>query len=348
MRQLILPLLLLSVCAFSCGANTDEQAPAENAVADPQGHKELPFVEILAPEGTKVISPTTEVQVLAEGFKWSEGPLWIEDGQYLLFSDLPNNRVCKLTIDGVVTDYLKPSGGTVAAGKSKEPGSNGLLLDAEGKLVLMQHEGRQVARMAAPLDAPEETYETIVGDYQGGRFNSPNDGVFDANYNLYFSDPTYGLPKGIDDPSRELDFQGVYFHDTNGNLQLIDTLTYPNGVALSPDERKLYVAVSDPKHAVWYQYDVISPGKVENKSLFYDVTDLVGQPGYKGLPDGLKVNKEGYIFATGPGGIWVFTPAAKPIARIHTGQATANCALTADNKKLYITADDYIMSVELK
>lgn len=348
MKIFILSLLTLGIVTSSCGPKTDNQLKQDVTVVKSDEQSEKRFVEILAPEGTKVISSTAEVQVLAEGFKWTEGPLWVEDGQYLLFSDIPNNRVCKLTPDGTTTDYLKPSGGAVTAGKSKEPGSNGLLLDAEGKLVLLQHEGRQVARMAAPLDAPEVTYETIVGGHQGGRFNSPNDGVFDADYNLYFTDPPYGLPQGGADPSKELDFQGVYCYDSEGSLKLLDTLTFPNGVGLSPDGSKLYVAVSDPKHAVWYQYDVISPGKVENKTLFYDVTDLVGQPGQKGLPDGLKVNKEGYIFATGPGGIWVFTPAAKPIARIHTGQATANCALTADEKKLFITADDYIMSVDLK
>jgi gluconolactonase len=251
-------------------------------------------------------------------------------------------------MEGDTSTYLQPSGGSVKPGILGEPGSNGLVLSPEGTLVLLQHGGRRVAQMDAPLSAPEEKYTSLINNYQGKRLNSPNDGAFDANGNLYFTDPPYGLPGGMDDPNKELNFQGVYCLKTSGELVLLDSLTRPNGLALSPDGNHMYVAVSDPSHAVWYQYDVGSPGVVSNKRIFYDLTHLVDQPGQQGLPDGLKVNSNGYIFATGAGGVWIFNPAAKPIARIYTGQKTSNCALGTDEKRLFMTADDYIMAVELK
>ncbi|MEX0314318.1 MAG: SMP-30/gluconolactonase/LRE family protein, partial [Allomuricauda sp.] len=129
---------------------------------------------------------------------------------------------------------------------------------------------------------------------------------------------------------------------------LDSTVTKPNGIRLSPDEKKLYLAVSDPKHSVWYQYDVLAPGKVENKRIFYDATHLVGKEGEQGLPDGLKINSDGYLFATGPGGVWIFNQQAKPIAKIRTGEATSNCAFSTDEKRLFITADNFVLGVDLK
>ena len=349
MKNVLLPLSLgLLFCACQSQPSATETA-AGASPASATGPTTALSVEILDPEGRNVISPDAEIEVLAGGFTWTEGPLWIEDGEYLLFSDIPNNRVYKLTAAGDTSVYLYPSGKSGPVGDNPEPGSNGLLLDPEGRLVLMQHGDRVVARMNAPLANPKEAYLPVAVSYGGRHLNSPNDGTFDAAGNLYFTDPPYGLPEKMRDPGKELSFQGVYFQPAEGGaLRLLDSLSYPNGIGLSPDGKQLYVAVSDPKHAVWYQYDVSEPGAVVNKRIFHDLTHLVGQKDQRGLPDGLKVNAEGYVFATGPGGVWIFNPDGKPLARIRTGQATANCALAYGGKRLFITADDYIMAVNLK
>lgn len=305
-------------------------------------------IQILRDEGRKLIDENARIQVIGTEFMWTEGPLYIEDGDYLLVSDIPRNKVFKIDQTGNTSEYLAPAGFMGKNFQGEEPGSNGLLLDGEGRLVLMQHGERRVARMKSPLNYPKPEFEILADRYDGQRFNSPNDGVFDRNGNLYFTDPIYGLPQRADDPARELDFCGVYCLTASGNLTLIDSLSRPNGIALSPDEKKLYVAVSDPNHAIWYQYDVRRPGKVHNKKLFYDVTELVGQPGQQGLPDGMAVHSSGYLFASGPGGLWIFNPSAQPVARIYTGKATSNCTFSDDEKSLFVTADDLVLRIELK
>jgi len=305
-------------------------------------------IEILDEAAIELIDPNAEIKVIGEGFEWTEGTLYIEDGNYLLFSDIPNNTVFKIDANGKLSTFLKPSGFLGKADYGKEPGSNGLLLNEKNELVLMQHGERRVAKMKTSLNNPKPEYEAVVDNFEGKRFNSPNDGVFDNAGNLYFTDPPYGLPKQMDDPNKELDFQGVYCLKTTGELVLVDKLTRPNGIALSPDEKKLYVAVSDPEHAVWYQYDLEGVGNTSNKQLFYNVTNLIGQEGQQGLPDGMKMHSSGHLFATGPGGLFIFDKSGKPIARIHTGQATANCSFSADEKRLFLAADDYVLEVALK
>lgn len=304
-------------------------------------------IEILDNEALNVIDPKSFIEVLATGFSWTEGPLWVEDGNYLLFSDIPNNKVYKLDKNLKVSTYLEPSGYTGEGSYGDEPGSNGLVLNKLGQLVLLQHGDRKVAIMNAPLNDSKSDFTTLIGNYMGKKFNSPNDGFFDQEGNFYFTDPPYGLPLKQDDPKKELDFQGVYCLLKSGELVLVDKLSRPNGIAQSPDGKFLYVSVSDPLHAVWYQYEIDKPGKVSSKRLFYDATPLVGKNGQQGLPDGLKVNSKGYLFAAGPGGIWIFNSSSKVIARIYTGQLTSNCALTTDEKKLYITADNVILAVDL-
>ena len=304
-------------------------------------------IEILDDEALSLINPDSPIKIIGEGFLWTEGPLWIEEGDYLLFSDIPNNSVFKIDADGLLTTYLKPAGYLGEGDYSKEPGSNGLLLDPQGKLILCQHGERRLARMISDLDNPKPEYEEVVSTFEGKKFNSPNDAVYDANGNLYFTDPPYGLPKQMEDPTKELSFQGVYCLKTTGELVLLDKLSRPNGIAFSPDGSELFVAVSDPEHAVWYKYDVADTGVVENKQLFFDSTYLIGKEGQQGLPDGMKMHKSGNLFATGPGGLWIFNTEGKAIARIHTGQATSNCAFSSDYKRLFLTADDYVLEVSL-
>ncbi|TMU50633.1 SMP-30/gluconolactonase/LRE family protein [Flagellimonas algicola] len=342
-----LVILSMASCKKTPKEAPEKQEPISEEVMD---ISQAFAIEILDEEALKIIDSTASIEVLASGFTWSEGPLWIDEGKYLLFSDIPNNKVYKWDSQKKdTTTYLHPSGflGKVSD-DFKEPGSNGLTLDGNGQLVLMQHGERRVARMTAPLSQPKSEFEPLVDNYEGKRFNSPNDGYFDKQGNFYFTDPPYGLPKGMDDPEKELDFQGVYCLKTSGELVLLDKLSRPNGICLSPDHDILYVAVSDSKHAVWYQYDVKEPGVVENKKLFHDATHLMGKEGHQGAPDGLKVHSQGYVLATGPGGLWIFDPSGKTLAKVYTGQRTSNCVLSTDEKQLFLTADDYLLKVSLK
>lgn len=345
MKQNPFLFLVLVAIIFSCGTNESKQTARQEADA---GNKQDFSVEILDEQALEIIDGDATITVLASGFTWTEGPLWVEKGKYLLFSDIPNNKVYKLDANNDTTTFINPSGYTGTGSYGGEPGSNALLLNSEGQLLLMQHGDRRVAKMNATLDNPQSNFSTVVDNYKGQRFNSPNDGVFDKSGNLYFTDPPYGLPGKMEDPRKELPFQGVYYQPASGDLMLLDSLTKPNGVTLSTDQKHLYVAVSDPGHAVWYQYDLVGPGQVENKRIFYDATELVGQTGQQGLPDGMKMHSKGFLFATGPGGVWIFNLAGKPVARIYTGQLTSNCALSTDEKRLFLTADDYILEVALK
>ena len=356
MRHLIYCIIGLCITTFACESSikkttsvkTDDLS-SKTYIENLQDSIETIFkVEILDDEALQVIDKDTEIEVMARGFTWVEGPLWIESEQFFIFSDIPNNKIYKLQSNGDTSTYLLPSGMDINSTTPNPVGSNGLVLSNDNELVLMQHGDRRVAKMDALVSSPRPKYSVLADKYQDKRLNSPNDGAYDKLGNLYFTDPPYGLKELDKDPNKELPHQGVYCLKTNGDLILLDTLTKPNGLALNADNTKMYVAVSDFTHAVWYEYDLTSPGKVANKKIFYDVTHLAGQKGQQGMPDGLKVNDEGYIFATGAGGLWIFNPKGKPLARVYTGQLTSNCALTADHKRLYMTADDFILSIKLK
>ena len=289
-----------------------------------------------------------DIEILADGFEWTEGPLWLEEQKKLIFSDIPPNIVYEWSEEEGKKIYLQPSGYTGDSPRAGEKGSNGLLLNNNGQLVLCQHGDRRIAKMLGSLDAPTSEFETIVEAYNGKRLNSPNDAIFDSNGNLYFTDPPYGLEKRMEDPLKEIDFQGVYLLTKSDSLILLTSeLTRPNGIALSPDEKFLYVANSDPEQAIWMKYIVNQDGTISGGNVFFDATELVGKEGESGLPDGMKIDSEGNLFATGPGGVWVFNPEGKVIAKVRTGQATSNVAFGPDNKSLYITADDFLMRVKL-
>lgn len=301
-------------------------------------------IERLSPEINNLIPKDAKIEVLADGFTWTEGPVWVADKNYLLFSDIPPNSIFKWSEAEGKSLFLTPSGYTGKTGRKGEPGSNGLLFNAQKELVLCQHGDRRIAKMKSSLDDPTPEFETIIGTYQGKRFNSPNDAVYDSQGNLYFTDPPYGLEKNMDDPAKEIDFQGVYRFSNSGELSLIsDQVTRPNGIAFSPDEKTLYVASSDPKKAIWMAYELIN-GKVKSERIFYDATGTKE----KGLPDGMKVDKKGHIWATGPGGVWIFDATGKVLGKIKTGEATSNCTFDTKEKTLYMTCDDYLMRVILK
>ena len=297
-------------------------------------------IERVDPRFDELIPPDAVLEKLAEGFEWSEGPVWIRDGGYLLFSDIPRNSVMRWKEGEGVSLFLNPSGYTGAAPRGGESGSNGLLLDSVGRLVLCQHGDRRVVRVEK-----DDRWTTLADRYRGKRLNSPNDAVFKSNGDLYFTDPPYGLVGEQRKTLGELGFCGVYRLSTDARLTLLtDQMTRPNGIAFSPDEKTLYVAQSDPKQAIWRAFDVTDDGRVTGGRVFHDATPWVKK--LKGLPDGMKVDRSGNLFATGPGGVNVFAPDGTLLGRINPGEATANCAFGNDGSVLYLTADMYLCRIK--
>lgn len=290
---------------------------------------------------SQLIPDDAEIEILAAGFTWSEGPVWrggASDG-HLLFSDIPRNTVFRWKEGEGISVFLNPSGYTGASFYGLEPGSNGLLLDPQGRLVSCEHGDRRVSVLTK-----NGGKRTLVDNYQGKRLNSPNDGCFHANGDLYFTDPPYGLPNRYDDPRRELDFCGVYRLSKDGELTLLTKeMTRPNGIAFSPDFKTLYVAQSDPAAAVWKAFPVKDDGTLGASRVLYDRTEQVGQE--PGLPDGLKVDVHGNLFATGPGGVLILSPEGKLLGQLATGKATANCGWGEDGSTLFIAADSHLCRI---
>jgi gluconolactonase len=315
--------------------------------------KSIGNIERLDPALDNILSTSAKIEVIATGFDWSEGPLWVEEGHMLLFSDVPKNTIYKWTEEKGSEIYLSPSGYTGEIPRGGEMGSNGLLLDSKGRLILCQCGDRRLAVMKAPINAQLPLFETIAEKFFNKRFNSPND-VAELNGEFYFTDPPYGLEKQMDDPNKEIAAQGVYRVSTGGVVtSLVDSLTRPNGIAVSPDGKYLFIANSDPAKARWYRYELqADPASDEgelmltNGKIFYDATPLV--PEAKGLPDGMKIDKHGNILATGPGGVFIFNPEGKVLGRIRVPEATSNCALSGDEKTLYVTNDMNILRIKMR
>ncbi|MDE0836447.1 MAG: SMP-30/gluconolactonase/LRE family protein [Akkermansiaceae bacterium] len=317
-------------------------------------YKTIGSLESLDPQFGKLVSPDAKIEIIAEGFSWIEGPLWLPTEDCLVFSNIPPNKLWKWTEKEGAVDYLEKSGflGKVPRpgfkGAFDEAGSNGLLLSPENKLVLCQHGLRQIALMTTPLNDPKPEYKTLTDrNHEGKKYNSPNDGCYHKDGSLFFTDPPYGLPGGADDETRETDYSGVYRLSKDGKVTLIDDqLERPNGIALSPDQKTLYVANSHGTNAIWMAYDLNEDGTVKGKRVLKDVTKRVGTR--KGMPDGLKINDEGYIFATAPGGVWVLDPEGKHLGTIVTKEFASNVAFSPDKKTLYITADMLLLRVKLR
>ena len=296
----------------------------------------------LDPRFDKLVPRDAKIEKIADGFKWAEGPAWNRKDGYLLFSDIPNNSVFKWQEGKGVSLFLKPSGYTGSAPfKGGEPGSNGLTFDSEGRLVLAEHGDRRIARLEK-----DGRKTTLAERYEGKRLNSPNDLVFKSNGDLYFTDPPFGLARAFDDPQKELPFQGVYRLSKEGKLTLlIKDLKAPNGIAFSPDEKKLYVTDVDFNHSAWRVYDVKADGTVTNGRVFADASQWKKPPFFG--PDGMKVDSQGNVFGARPGGISVFAPDGTHLGNIELGSPTSNVAWGDDGSMLYITAGTALYRIRL-
>ena len=302
-------------------------------------------IERTEPQLDELLGQDASVEVLAEGFTWSEGPLWIggaKDG-HLLFSDIPRNSIFRWSPASGISLFMSPSGYTGVTYYGLEPGSNGLILDSQGRLVMCEHGDRRVSVLTK-----DGGKLTLADRYEGKRLNSPNDAALKSNGDIYFTDPPYGLPQRYDDPRRELEHCGVYRLSKDGKLTLLTTaLERPNGIGFSPDEKQLYVAQSDPQKAIWMQFPVKDDGTLGEGKLFYDATKFVGDE-HPGLPDGMAIDEGGNVWATGPGGVWIFSPKGKLLGKILTGQRTSNCKFGEDGSSLFITADSYLCRIKTK
>lgn len=310
-------------------------------------YKTIGSIEIADPALLSIIDTSTKAEIIAEKLDWSEGPLWLEDQQALLFSDVPANTIYKWTAAKGMEVYLTPSGYTGTIKRGGETGSNGLLLNKEGKLVLCQHGNRQMAWMDASLSSPAANFKTIAGNYQGKKFNSPNDAVYNNEGDLFFTDPPYGLERNMQDSLKEIPFQGVYKVKPSGEVVLLtDSVSRPNGIAFLPGEKTLLVANSDPAKPVWYAFDLDSAGLLTHQRIFHDASAAVAAA--QGMPDGMKVDKEGHVFATGPGGVWIMDKEGKLLGKIRLPEKASNCAFSADQKTLYVTEDMNVLRIKLK
>jgi gluconolactonase len=334
------PLLVaaLAVLMAGCSAPNKSETPnatAERAVAPPGTGS----VVRLDPALDQLIPKDAAVEKLAGGFTFTEGPLWRPQAQVLSFSDVVGNVVRQWSPDGTVKVLIEKAGGdagNVAPGGFVGP--NGEAADKDGYVLICRHTARDIMRVGKDLHT-----KSLVSRYQGKKFNSPNDLVYKSDGSLYFTDPPYGLAKQNEDPAKEIPFNGVY-RLKNGKVDvIIKDLTFPNGIAFSPDEKVLYIANSDEKHKVWMRYDVAADGTVSNGRVFFDVTAEKED----GLPDGMKVDSMGNVYGSGPGGVWVFSAEGKHLGTIKPPETPANCNWGDDGKSLYITARTGLYRIKL-
>ena len=324
-RKISTILCLISIV----GCSQDEAAESE--IIDNAG-----TIERLDPRLDALVPLDANIQKLASGFTFTEGPVWDKRSDVLYFSDVRDNTIYSWSEDEGVNVFIQP----VFAEETDHPsvGSNGLTLDREGRLILMEHGYRRVSRLEAN---GERT--TLIDNYRGNRLNSPNDVAWHTNGWLYFTDPPYGMPGLENDPARELNYNGIYRLSPEGEIQLLErNQTRPNGLVFSPDEETLYVANSDAENKVWYAYTVIH-GIIGNPRIFYDVNDQSSE----GAADGMKVDTEGNLFATGPGGVWVFDPDGTHLGTIKPDEVPANVAWGDDGSTLYMTARTGLYRVKL-
>jgi gluconolactonase len=330
-----IPLIVVgvSVCALTACTSGDGARDEEGGTAYPTiGH-----VERLDPELDAVVPPDAVFEIISDGHEWTEGPVWVPTLEMLLFSDIPNNAIYRWREGSAPAIWLQPSGYTGADARGGEAGSNGLALDARG-LLLAQHGDRRIARLDARLTAPQPVFSTVTDRFDGMRYNSPNDLAVRSTGDIYFTDPPYGLEQGVDDPAKEIDVQGVYRIAPDGAVtRIVDNLSRPNGIAISPDERTLYVANSDGDQAVVMAYDFTGDGDLTNARVFAE-----------SWGDGIAVDTDGRIYvARGTDGVIVFATDGRQLGALVTGERTSNCTFGDDGSTLYVTSDMYVVRIRL-
>ena len=340
-------IVCLSNCVDQPQNNVDSKVGDQTETIESMVGKNIGEIKTTDPELNYLMDSTSKVEIIGEGYNWAEGPVWVKSEEFLLFSDVPENTIYKWKEVEGVSKYLSPSGFTGSSQRGGETGSNGLLIDAEGSLVLCQHGDRRIARMKSKISTPQSEFQTIADTYKGQKFNSPNDAAFHENGDLFLTDPPYGLEKNMNDPLKEIPFQGVYQVTRNGDVVLVtDQLSRPNGIAFL-DRYNLFVANSDSNHPVIQSFKIDKDGRAIDNGVFFDFTEFLGG-GRKGSPDGLKVGKGGYIFATGPGGLHVLTPKGKHLGYVSVDVPISNCAIDASEEHIYMTADMYLLRLKFK
>jgi len=309
------------------------------------GQLTIGSVEFLSPKMNLLVDHQAKIEVLAEGFQWAEGPVWVPRLNGLLFTDVPKNKAYLWTEIGGLRIFLDPSGMTDHAPHSSHEGANGLTLDYNDKLILCQHGNRAIARLKNwSFETPE--YEILVDHYKGKWLNSPNDLVFNSVGELFFTDPPYGLENQDKDVIKELGFNGIYKWSSSEGIELLDkSLRRPNGISLSKDEKVVYVGNSEAKNNVIVAFD-LKNGKLINKRIFFDGNNL-GKT-RNGLFDGLKVHSSGVVFTTGPGGVLLIDEEGSHLGTIMPGKSTANCAFDSNEEYLYLTSTNVLARIKLK
>jgi gluconolactonase len=349
-------LLIAAIGIVLCGAlwaGAGQEGSSGSGRALPKPVASTLKFDRLDPGLDRIVPAGAQVEQVVTGYTWLEGPVW--DGDSLFFADITGNTIRRWTPGTEVTAFFYPSGYKgVAPYGGPEPGSNGMTLDARGRLTVAGHAGRNVFRFESNDGGGPMTI--LADSYQGKKLNSPNDVVYKSDGSLYFTDPPYGLRTQNDkDPEKELKVNGVYripnatalppaAEPERDKLQLlVSDLTMPNGIAFSPDEKYLYVDNSGPQKK-WMRYTVKPDGTLADAKLLYDAT-ADNRPG---VPDGMKVDVEGNIYSAGPGGIWIFTPEGKPLGTLLIPMRVSNVAWAgADRKTLYVTGAESIYRVRL-
>jgi gluconolactonase len=324
-------LYTVSLAALLAGCSS---APAPDPVPAPKG---VGTIVRLDPAFDSLVAKDAIIEKVAGGFQFTEGPVWRPEG-LLWFSDVTGNVVRSVTPTGQVTVLIQKAGGETNAPAGSFIGPNGMVSDKDGTVLLCQHTNRRIVRVAKDM-----TIAPYLEKFEGKRFNSPNDLVYRSDGALFFTDPPYGLLKQDADPAKELKFNGVFRYAGGKVTAIIKDLNLPNGIAISPDEKTLYVDNSDPKKRIWMRYDLAADGSVSNGKVFADVTAEKEE----GVPDGFKVDSQGNLWSSGPAGIWVFSPDGKHLGTIKTPETPANCNWGDDGKTLYITAITSVYRIKL-
>jgi gluconolactonase len=329
----------LAACFLGCGEQVKEAATPEGIRLEVENYGKQP-----------AIVSHHLATVVAKGFIWSEGPVWVEKTKTLLVSDLPGNIIYQWSKEKGQQVYLRNAGFSDTLDHRGGDASNGLAVDRNNQLIICQSGARRIVRMNAPIDAPVAAYEVLADNYQGKKLNSPNDLVVDRFNGIYFTDPVYGLPAEDKDPGRELNFEGVYRISPDGKLALlIDSISRPNGITLSTDEKTLYISSGDEAKPYWYAYRLSDSGTIVSGGFMMDAQPMREKATIKQGPGGLKVDNANHIYSSGPEGISILSPAGELLALIKVrDRFTSNCVFNATKDTLYITADDIILQLPVK